>query len=89
MIDDDPNIAQAIKLAFSMQWQGVEVRVAYDGSSGLDAFFETQPDVILLDVGLPGGLSGFEVLERMRRVSDVPVLMLRANCTSATAYPKV
>ena len=51
VIDDDPNIAQAISLAFSMQWQGVEVRVAYDGSSGLDAFFETQPDVILLDVG--------------------------------------
>src|SRR5690242_17373309 len=79
VVDDDPNIAQAIKLAFSMQWQGVEVRVAYDGSSGLDAFFETQPDVILLDVGLPGGLSGFEVLEQIRRISDVPILMLSAH----------
>jgi len=79
VIDDDPNIAQAIRLAFSMQWQGMEVRVAYDGSSGLDAFFETQPDVILLDVGLPGGLSGFEVLERIRQISDVPVLMLSAH----------
>jgi DNA-binding response OmpR family regulator len=79
VIDDDPNIAQAIKLAFSMQWQGVEVRVAYDGSSGLDAFFETQPHVILLDVGLPGGMSGFEVLEKIRQISDVPVLMLSAH----------
>ena len=79
VIDDDPHIAQAIALAFRMQWQGVEVHVAHDGSSGLDAFFERQPDVLLLDVGLPGGLSGFEVLERIRRVSEVPVLMLSAH----------
>lgn len=79
VIDDDPHLAQAITLAFSMQWQGVEVRVAADGSSGLDAFFETQPDVLLLDVGLPGGVSGFEVLERIRRISDVPIVMLSAH----------
>ncbi len=78
VIDDDPNIAQAILLAFGLQWQAVEVKVVYDGLSGLDAFFEIQPDVLLLDVGLPD-LSGFEVLERIRAHSDVPILMLSAH----------
>jgi PleD family two-component response regulator len=62
-----------------MQWHGVEVCIASDGSSGLEAFFETQPDVLLLDVGLPGRWSGFEVLEQIRRISDVPMLMLTAH----------
>jgi DNA-binding response OmpR family regulator len=57
---------------------GLDVREASDGLGAVRAFFAEQPDVVLLDVGLPE-LDGWTVLERIREVSDVPVLMLTAQ----------
>ena len=78
IVDDDHDLLEAVGLGMQLQWQGAEVVTATDGELGLDVFFEQQPDVVLLDVGLPR-LDGFEVLRRIREVSDTPVLMLTAR----------
>ena len=49
-----------------------------DGKEGLRAFHDARPDLVLLDIGLPS-LDGWGVLERIRDLSDVPVLMLTAH----------
>ena len=78
VVDDDANIVEAVTLGFQLQWQECEVLTAADGEEGLDRFFEDQPDVVILDINLPE-MNGFEVLKRIRQVSDVPVLMLTAR----------
>jgi DNA-binding response OmpR family regulator len=65
-------------LGLQLQWQGVTILTATDGESALRRFYDDAPDVVLLDVGLPR-LDGFEVLRRIRQVSDTPVLMLTAR----------
>jgi two-component system, OmpR family, KDP operon response regulator KdpE len=78
IVDDDHDLLEALGLGMQLQWQGADVVTAADGEAGLEAFFEQAPDVVLLDVGLPR-LDGFEVLRRIREVSDTPVLMLTAR----------
>lgn len=76
--DDDPQILDALTVGFQLQWQEARVIPAPDGDAALQAFFDEEPDVVVLDVSMPGK-SGFEVLKEIRRVSDVPVLMLTAR----------
>jgi DNA-binding response OmpR family regulator len=78
IVDDDPDLLEAVGLGLQLQWQGVDILTAADGEAALEAFFAHVPDVVLLDVGLPR-LNGFEVLRRIREVSDTPVLMLTAR----------
>ncbi len=78
VVDDDPHILDAVTVGFQLQWQDAEVVPAADGEAGLRAFYEHDPDVVVLDVALPGK-NGFEVLQEIRRVSDVPVIMLTAR----------
>ena len=78
VVDDDQPILDALTVGFQLQWQDATVLVARDGEAGLHAFYEHLPDVVVLDVSLPGK-SGFEVLQEIRRTSDVPVLMLTAR----------
>ena len=78
MVDDDQPILDALTLGLQLQWQVATVLVARDGAAGLRTFYEQSPDVVVLDVALPGQ-SGFEVLQEIRRTSDVPVLMLTAR----------
>jgi DNA-binding response OmpR family regulator len=78
VVDDDQPILDALTLGFQLQWQDARVLVACDGDEGLRAFYEHSPDVVVLDVAMPGK-SGFEVLQEIRRTSDVPVLMLTAR----------
>jgi two-component system KDP operon response regulator KdpE len=75
VVDDEPDVVEVIELTFSLQWPGSEVIAAADGESGLKLFQVEPPDVVILDVGLPG-MSGFEVCRRLRAISDVPILML-------------
>jgi DNA-binding response OmpR family regulator len=75
VVDDEPDVVEVIELTFSLQWAGSEVIAAADGESALKVFQAEQPDVVVLDVGLPG-MSGFEVCRRLRAISDVPILML-------------
>jgi two-component system KDP operon response regulator KdpE len=78
VVDDDPQVLKALTLGFQLQWQDSLIIPAADGETGLRAFFEHAPDVVVLDVALPGK-NGFDVLEAIRRVSDVPVIMLTAH----------
>jgi two-component system KDP operon response regulator KdpE len=74
-IDDDPSVREALAVGLQLQWQDAEVLQAADGEAGLDMFFDTNPDIVLLDVGMPR-MSGFEVLKEIRLVSEVPVILL-------------
>ena len=78
VVDDDPQILEALTVGFQLQWQEATVIPANEGEAGLRAFCEHEPDVVVLDVALPGQ-SGFEVLQEIRRISDVPVIMLTAR----------
>ena len=78
VVDDDAHILEALTVGFQLQWQDAQVLAASDGETGLQRFFDEEPDVVVLDVSMPGK-SGFEVLQEIRRVSDVPVIMLTAR----------
>src|SRR6476661_9912521 len=78
MVDDDPLILNALTVGLALQWQDADVLPAEDGEAGLAAFDEHAPDVVVLDVNMPRK-NGFAVLAEIRRISDVPVIMLTAR----------
>jgi two-component system, OmpR family, KDP operon response regulator KdpE len=78
VVDDDPPLREALEVGMQQQWQDAHVLSAADGESGLDCFFNEEPDIVLLDVTMPR-MNGFEVLKLIRQVSDVPVIMLTAR----------
>ena len=75
-VDDEKIIIKGLK--FSLERDGYEVICAYDADEALALAESENPDIILLDVMLPG-LSGYEVCERIREYSDVPIIMLSAK----------
>lgn len=76
VIEDDLSIIRT--LSIHLRARGYDVHVGEDGPSGLQALQHETPDLILLDLGLPG-LDGVEVLRRIRQRSDVPVVVLTAR----------
>ncbi|MDY7115105.1 response regulator [Halomonas sp. SSL-5] len=79
VVDDEPNIV--LSLEFLMQQAGFEVVTAEDGESALARVEEGVPDLVLLDISLPG-ISGFDVLERLRgdpTHARLPIIMLTAH----------
>lgn len=76
IVEDDDGISEFIKL--ELEHEGFETCVAKDGREALDDFETFSPDLILLDVMLPK-LSGLEVLRRIRKSSQVPVIMVTAR----------
>jgi DNA-binding response OmpR family regulator len=76
VIEDDPDI-RGLVIAL-VQRAGMRAREAADGRAGVRAFFEERPDLVVLDIGLPE-LDGWQVLERIRDLSEVPVLVLTAE----------
>jgi len=78
VMDDDPQILEALTIGLELQWQDSEILSATDGEAGLSQFYAHEPDVIVLDVAMPRK-NGFEVLKEIRRISDVPVIMLTAR----------
>jgi DNA-binding response OmpR family regulator len=77
LIEDDPSIVAGLELNLALE--GYEVVSAADGESGLKVARERPPDVVLLDIMLPG-MNGLEVLRRLRKTdADVPVLILTAR----------
>jgi two-component system phosphate regulon response regulator PhoB len=88
IIEDYYALADIESLLCTME--GYEVKVAKSGDEGLAAFVEFQPDLVLLDLMLPGDLSGTQVLERIRsdHGSDPKVLVVSALVNASTA-PKL
>ncbi len=75
LIDDDPSLTDPLRAAF--EEAGYTVTVAHNGQDGLRKALESQPDVIVLDVIMPG-MSGWEVCQQLRQHSPVPIIMLTA-----------
>ena len=76
VVDDDDDIRGLLRTL--LERAGHEVTDASDGREGLRELFAGSPDLVILDVAMPG-LDGWATLERIREVSDVPVLMLTAR----------
>jgi two-component system response regulator MprA len=76
VVEDDEEIAQVLQR--SLRLEGYEVRVAGDGETALDQSAAFNPDLVILDLGLPK-LDGMEVARRLRSADDVPILMLTAR----------
>jgi len=75
VVEDEVAIAEAV--AARLRSEGFEVELAHDGPSGVEVCERVQPDLVVLDVMLPG-FDGFEVCRRIQRDRHVPVLMLTA-----------
>ena len=80
LIDDDPTLVHL--LGEFLENDAFEVNGALSGSDGLRLAYDRRPDLILLDVMLPG-MDGWEVCARLREMSDVPIIMLTAKTTEA------
>jgi two-component system response regulator MprA len=76
VVEDDEDIAQALQR--SLRLEGYEVRLAGDGEAALQTAITFQPDLVVLDLGLPK-LDGIEVARRLRARDDVPILVLTAR----------
>src|SRR3954466_1453601 len=76
VIDDDETIRAVLRRIVEMA--GATVTEATTGEDGLRALYAGRPDVVVLDIGLPG-LDGWQVLERIRQLTDLPVVMVSAH----------
>jgi len=79
LIEDEPNIIEAIR--FILKREGWRVETHYDGTSAYSKVVDSRPDVVILDVMLPGR-SGFDILRDIRAdagLNGLPVLMLTAK----------
>jgi len=90
IVDDEPNIRRMVGALLTSE--GYEVRDAADGSSGLARAAESVPDVVLLDLMMPGELDGLGTLARLREAApDVPVIMMsgKAGLSDAVKATKL
>ena len=76
VVDDDPNISRLEQLY--LEKENYEVKVAADGNEAIDSFRKMPPDLVLLDVMLPG-TDGYEVLKIIRKSGSIPVIMVTAK----------
>ena len=76
IVEDDDDLRDLVRTV--VEREGMTTIEAADGREGLRQFYEHRPSLVILDIGLPG-LDGWQVLERLRDVSDVPVLLLTAH----------
>ena len=76
VIEDEESIRDFVEMG--LQYEGFEVTLAEDGPGGLAAFELRRPDLIVLDLNLPG-MDGLEVCRRVRQRGDVPIIMLTAR----------
>ena len=76
IVDDDPNIAHLVQLY--LEKEGFTVRTSQRGDDAMAEFRRMPPDLMLLDVMLPG-MDGWQVLKAVRRTSAIPVIMLTAK----------
>ena len=77
LIEDDPNIVRGLEMNLSLD--GYEVRAALDGRTGVETATEWKPDLVLLDIMLPG-MNGYEVCRELRkRQLTMPIIILSAK----------
>lgn len=76
VIEDEPDIARAVVAL--LERSGYQVILSADGHAGLRMLHSVRPDLVILDIGLPG-MDGWRVLERIRDLSTVPLLLVTAR----------
>lgn len=76
VVEDELKIARFLEL--ELKYEGYEVTAVHDGRSGLEAIINGSPDLVILDLMLPG-MNGMEVCRRVRQTSQVPIIMLTAK----------
>lgn len=76
IVDDDNNIAELVSLYLIKEC--FDTQIANDGEEALAAIQNYQPDLVVLDIMLPG-MSGYDVLRELRKTSNLPVIMLSAK----------
>ncbi len=76
IIEDEENLADFLEL--ELKYEGYKVDIQFDGRKGLEAALETNYDLILLDLMLPG-LNGIDVCRRLRATKNTPIIMLTAR----------
>lgn len=80
IVDDEQAIRDA--LGRKLTREGFEVVLCGDGLEGLRAFHAERPDVVILDIVMPGGMDGLTVCRRIREVTDTPIMMLSAQAVT-------
>ena len=76
IVDDDTNICELLRLY--LEKDGYEAEVVTDGLSAINAFNTTNPDLVLLDIMLPG-MDGWQICREIRKTSQTPIIMLTAK----------
>lgn len=76
LVDDDIHICELVRLY--LEKDGFRVMLAHDGRKAVDLFKETAPDIVILDIMLPG-IDGWQVCREIRRFSQTPIIMLSAR----------
>lgn len=77
VVDDEREILRLLKR--TLELEGLQVATAPDGPSALVLFQKHQPDLVILDIMMPG-LNGFQLIDLIRQRSNVPIIMLTARC---------
>ena len=80
VVDDDPDVIDVVNLCFGLRWPEAEVLAARDADEALKLIEDESPDLILLDIVLPG-MDGFQICQEVRGFSDVPIVILTARDT--------
>lgn len=75
VIDDSPDIKEVVSICFQLRWSSCNIVSAENGNQGLKLVEEEEPDVVVLDLGLPD-IDGLQVLREIRRFSQVPIIVL-------------
>ena len=78
LIDDDKNILTSVSML--LETEGYKVKTFTDGESGLEAILENNPDIAIVDIKMPR-LDGIELLKKLRKTSDMPVIFLTSKDT--------
>lgn len=77
--DDDPQMLRALRITLTAR--GYDVETAADGKSALDTAIRTRPDIVVIDLGMPG-LTGIEVIEALRGWTQIPILVVSGRSES-------
>jgi len=78
LIEDDRAVVETVNLIFKYHWPEAEIIYSYSGEPGIEMVKTENPDAVILDLGLPD-ISGFEVMERIRLFSNIPIIILTAH----------
>ena len=84
IVDDEKSVRDSMKMI--LEYEKYNVQFAEDGKKALTAFTESMPDVVFLDIKMPSGMDGIDVLRAMKQINhEVPVIMISGHGTFETA----